>query len=706
MPGTKKTSMYRRSRKGRFFGKRKHEEMAETAAVGTPTVVRPLSLTICSPPKKNRSEEKINRNCPIVQKEESHILTRKRAFDLGMMSSNKVIQSHGNHIIDSHKLQQALTTAAICSICRNANGKLQLRQDNSRRKGLHEFFLLKCTNCKHEVSFESGNKSGIKRGGGSAEVNLRMVQGGLMTGNGLASLQKICSIMNLPSPVTSRAYNESLKEIESITKEVGDLSLQMAAKNLKKFVVETDHNFANADIEKDEFSVAVSVDGTWQKRYGYSSLHGVIFVIAMDTGEVLDYEVKSKVCFECRHRSLWDRNSERYKNWFAIHKASCSINHSLSSEAMEKEAAVTIFKRSLSKHNLKYTTYVGDGDSSSFGEVSDTLFQEYGEEYLIIKEDCVGHIQKRMGTGLRSYKNKNKGMKLADGGSVGGRGRLTDSVIDSFQNYYGYAIRNNNNNVKGMQDAVWAIFHHCILGENEPVERQHRLCPPGPDSWCKYQQDIAANTNTYSRSKCLPSVFRDELKHIFERLSDLNLLQRCQQGFTQNQNEAINNILWAKCPKRVFVGSSKIETAAASSVLTWNQGAGSMGLILERAGIDDLGSNTMAGFREENKTRVQNMAYKVLSKYRRRRRQLRHMRKQKASTGTHYLPGGFGTGKEPEVEKKGANRNRGRNFGKKKKSSCDETIRGDKELENLDIDIQFVDENQIQVCVQGTRIDS
>ena len=296
-------------------------------------------------------------------------------------------------------------------------------------------------------------------------------------------------------------------------------------------------------------------------------------------------------------------------------------------------------------------------------------------------------------------------MKLADGGSVGGRGRLTDSVIDSFQNYYGYAIRNNNKNVKGMQDAVWAIYHHCILGENETVERQHRLCPPGPDSWCKYRQDIAANTNTYSRSKCLPSVFRDELKHIFERLSDLNLLQRCQQGFTQNQNEAINNILWAKCPKRVFVGSSKIETAAASSVLTWNQGAGSMGLILERAGVDDLGSNTMAGFREENKTRVQNMAYKVLSKYRRRRRQLRHMRKQKASAGTHYLSGGFGIGKEPEVEKKSAKRNRGKNFSKKKKSSGDETTTQDVEMESLDIDIQFVDEDQIQVCVQGTRRD-
>eukprot|EP00795_Rhopilema_esculentum_P017784 gene17784-biopygen6622 len=35
---------------------------------------------------------------------------------------------------------------------------------------------------------------------------------------------------------------------------------------------------------------------------------------------------------------------------------------------MEKSAAVTIFLRSIEKHKLKYVTYVGDGDSSSFGE--------------------------------------------------------------------------------------------------------------------------------------------------------------------------------------------------------------------------------------------------------------------------------------------------------------------------------------------------
>lgn len=36
--------------------------------------------------------------------------------------------------------------------------------------------------------------------------------------------------------------------------------------------------------------VAVSFDGAWTKR-GFTSLTGVVFVISVDTGEVLDYHV-------------------------------------------------------------------------------------------------------------------------------------------------------------------------------------------------------------------------------------------------------------------------------------------------------------------------------------------------------------------------------------------------------------------------------
>ena len=66
--------------------------------------------------------------------------------------------------------------------------------------------------------------------------------------------------------------------------------------------------------------------------------------------------------------------------------------------------------------------------------------------YNVEKEECVGHVQKRMGSSLKTFKTDHKGKRLADGKPVGGKGRLTESVTNSMQNYYGLAIRNNKGN--------------------------------------------------------------------------------------------------------------------------------------------------------------------------------------------------------------------------------------------------------------------
>ena len=84
---------------------------------------------------------------------------------------------------------------------------------------------------------------------------------------------------------------------------------------------------------------------------------------------------------------------ERYKNWYRKHEKECAINHIQSLGEMEKAAAVTMFLRSIEKHKLRYTVYVGDGDSSSFGEVKESLQKKYGDNYPVTKEDCQGHIQ-------------------------------------------------------------------------------------------------------------------------------------------------------------------------------------------------------------------------------------------------------------------------------------------------------------------------
>lgn len=58
---------------------------------------------------------------------------------------------------------------------------------------------------------------------------------------------------------------------------------------------------------------------------------------------------------------------------------------------------------------------------------------------------------KRIGARLRRLKQANKGQKLMDGNSLGGKYRLTDKVVDQIQIYYGKAIKENKTDEKKMQ---------------------------------------------------------------------------------------------------------------------------------------------------------------------------------------------------------------------------------------------------------------
>ena len=93
---------------------------------------------------------------------------------------------------------------------------------------------------------------------------------------------------------------------------------------------------------------------------------------------------------------------------------------------------------------------------------------------------------------------------------------------------------------------IWAIYYHIIPGpESDSNAEQHQFYPKTPDSWCKCQRDQMTNTNNYDRKKCLPSVFREKLKHIFDHLSSSEILSTCQRRLTQNQNESLNSVVWA-----------------------------------------------------------------------------------------------------------------------------------------------------------------
>ena len=94
---------------------------------------------------------------------------------------------------------------------------------------------------------------------------------------------------------------------------------------------------------------AVSFDGTWAKR-GFTSLTGVVFVISVDTGEVLDYHVSSKACQKCASKKTeCEGNDDSFEEWSREHIAygECDINVTGSSPAMEAEGAVVLWNRSV-----------------------------------------------------------------------------------------------------------------------------------------------------------------------------------------------------------------------------------------------------------------------------------------------------------------------------------------------------------------------
>ena len=80
------------------------------------------------------------------------------------------------------------------------------------------------------------------------------------------------------------------------------------------------------------------------------------------------------------------------------------------------------------KHWIKFATSVQDLailillhiKSSSFSSIEKD--EPYGPDVPIKKLECVGRVQKRLGTALRKLKTTKSRTPLADGKSIGGRG--------------------------------------------------------------------------------------------------------------------------------------------------------------------------------------------------------------------------------------------------------------------------------------------
>ena len=134
----------------------------------------------------------------------------------------------------------------------------------------------------------------IAKKGKSFDVNRRAVYHSIETGSGYERLSSFCAIMNMPCLSRAAYYKQVAIILEALECEATE-ELKSTDQRLRQLIMEENGVSDSTDINIDG---AVSFNGTWAKR-GFTSLTGVVFVISVDTGEVLDYHVMSKACHKC-----------------------------------------------------------------------------------------------------------------------------------------------------------------------------------------------------------------------------------------------------------------------------------------------------------------------------------------------------------------------------------------------------------------------
>ncbi|KAM7293982.1 hypothetical protein ISCGN_023533, partial [Ixodes scapularis] len=285
---------------------------------------------------------------------------------------------------------------------------------------------------------------------------------------------------------------------------------------------------------------------------------GVGCVVELYSGLVIDHVVYSNFCLGCALGP--EPKDDGYSDRYATHD--CQRNIECNAGRMEVEAALTMFQRSLTKHGLRYTTVLSDGDSRTFHALSEA--NVYGF-IKIEKKDCVNHVHKRMGAALSNIVEKKK----AQGESLGGRGKLKQEKIKKITNYYGYALRSNSHDVPGMKRAVEATLLHMTSTDSAP---DHSKCPDGSDSWCKFNRALANSEPLPPHKNPLPDCVWAALEPVFERLGNEDLLARCSEGKTQNASESLHSMIWTQTSKNANASLDSVKRAAAEAVAVYNQG--------------------------------------------------------------------------------------------------------------------------------------
>ena len=284
----------------------------------------------------------------------------------GAQSFRDLYVPHGSQIIDIDILSTVFSL--LRCIEAHCTGNLNLYQ-YAFRDGLQSYLLLKCSRC-HLVLAQFPTSCPVGRKPNEAvndaqmlcrkklEVNVRALLAAHCTSMSWSEFRLTCNLLDIQN-TWHRMSKSLLAQLVLSTDKICQQSMSMTAKEVRAKAESS--NIPGCKV------CAVSFDESWNRRGNFSN-QGFAGAIEVKTGKVLDYVLYERVCNKCIRwtEERKKENPEEYSEYWEKHSSECPANFSGTSQAMESSAAIEIWGRSVDKHSLAYTTYVGDGDSSSF----------------------------------------------------------------------------------------------------------------------------------------------------------------------------------------------------------------------------------------------------------------------------------------------------------------------------------------------------
>ncbi|XP_067944011.1 uncharacterized protein [Watersipora subatra] len=498
----------------------------------------------------------------------------------------------------------------MCSVCCGTNVRLV---ETDRVLGMSSLFEVVCNDCKTVVMSQHTSQSVVN--GRAYDINDRFVYSCKSNGVDYEQACSFISDLNLSLPIHRTSYFAKLGKLATAC----STALEEHFRIIRNIVKEEYIKLEELSADTDKVDIAVSYDGTWQKR-GYSSHNGVFVAIDILTGYVVDFQVMSNLCQVCDKGPRKDDSG--YDEFWEKHREVCKKNHDGSSGAMEMEAAKIIWQRSVAGP-LRYTTMLSDGDSAAYDAVA--KLKVYGDA-SVRKEECVNHVAKRVTTYLNKLKDELKNSKT----KISGKDLLTAELIKSLQSYYRNAIKLNKGKIDAMEKAILATPYHITSDESHP---QHDYCPD--NSWCWYK-----NPSMTPSRPALPNAMLNVILPVYKRLSDRKLLERCKRVATQNTNECFNGEIWRRCPKTQWCGKRAVTIGATMAAMVFNSGRTELFRIQKAFGLS-VGEKVLKHAQAKDEHRL---TKKCIGKNKRKataHRKMIKVQKQRRKEGVTYAAGGF-----------------------------------------------------------------